>query len=123
MSIIAMQKIARAFFAIFFDPFSPVPWSLEQPGTGFANSGRFEKSPEENAMIGYWFDVVLVTLNTSQWVDASKNQNESCLVEVAAGAKFLPSKSRKMREIVHLQAGQCGNQIGAKVRGNQLSSM
>ena len=22
-----------------------------------------------------------------------------------------------MREIVHLQAGQCGNQIGAKVRG------
>ena len=28
-----------------------------------------------------------------------------------------------MREIVHLQAGQCGNQIGAKVRGYQLSSM
>ena len=24
-------------------------------------------------------------------------------------------KARKMREIVHLQAGQCGNQIGAKV--------
>ncbi|CAF90614.1 unnamed protein product, partial [Tetraodon nigroviridis] len=23
----------------------------------------------------------------------------------------------KMREIVHLQAGQCGNQIGAKVSG------
>merc|ERR1712038_213160 len=23
-------------------------------------------------------------------------------------------KARKMREIVHLQAGQCGNQIGAK---------
>jgi len=38
-------------------------------------------------------------------------------------SKFLPSKSRKMREIVHLQAGQCGNQIGAKVRGNQFSSM
>ena len=26
------------------------------------------------------------------------------------------SPSSKMREIVHLQAGQCGNQIGAKVR-------
>ena len=25
-----------------------------------------------------------------------------------------------MREIVHLQAGQCGNQIGAKVRLNLL---
>ncbi len=24
-----------------------------------------------------------------------------------------------MREIVHLQAGQCGNQIGAKVRTEQ----
>ena len=114
-----MQKIARAFFAIFFDPFSPVPWSLEQDMQILG----VLKSPEEKAMIGYWFDVVLVTINTSQWVDASKNQNESCLVEVAAGAKFLPSKSRKMREIVHLQAGQCGNQIGAKVRGNQLSSM
>jgi len=24
-----------------------------------------------------------------------------------------------MREIVHIQAGQCGNQIGAKVRTNR----
>ena len=37
-----------------------------EPGTGYANFGRFEKSPEEKAMIGYRFDVVLVTLNTSQ---------------------------------------------------------
>merc|ERR1711971_1374323 len=28
--------------------------------------------------------------------------------------KFLLFKTTKMREIVHLQAGQCGNQIGAK---------
>ena len=62
-----------------------------EPGTGYANFERFEKfekSPEEKAMIGYWFDVVLVTLNTSQWVDACKNQNESCSVEVAAGDFF-----------------------------------
>lgn len=26
-----------------------------------------------------------------------------------------------MREIVHLQAGQCGNQIGAKVRGENAA--
>ena len=26
-----------------------------------------------------------------------------------------------MREIVHLQAGQCGNQIGAKVSGEELN--
>ena len=26
-----------------------------------------------------------------------------------------------MREIVHLQAGQCGNQIGSKVRGGRKS--
>jgi len=26
-----------------------------------------------------------------------------------------------MREIVHIQAGQCGNQIGAKVRRNNCS--
>ena len=30
--------------------------------------------------------------------------------------KAAPENSFKMREIVHLQAGQCGNQIGAKVR-------
>lgn len=29
------------------------------------------------------------------------------------------SSSSKMREIVHLQAGQCGNQIGAKVSWNR----
>jgi len=28
-----------------------------------------------------------------------------------------------MREIVHIQAGQCGNQIGAKVRYRVLSSL
>lgn len=27
-----------------------------------------------------------------------------------------------MREIVHIQAGQCGNQIGAKVRIYKLSN-
>lgn len=27
-----------------------------------------------------------------------------------------------MREIVHLQAGQCGNQIGAKVRSDFLNN-
>lgn len=27
-----------------------------------------------------------------------------------------------MREIVHIQAGQCGNQIGAKVRLSRLAS-
>ena len=26
-----------------------------------------------------------------------------------------------MREIVHIQAGQCGNQIGAKVRSRELT--
>ena len=30
--------------------------------------------------------------------------------------QFLSKNPHKMREIVHLQAGQCGNQIGAKVR-------
>lgn len=30
--------------------------------------------------------------------------------------KYLPKNiSAEMREIVHIQAGQCGNQIGAKV--------
>lgn len=29
------------------------------------------------------------------------------------------TRSDNMREIVHLQAGQCGNQIGAKVRKNE----
>ena len=49
-----MQKIARAFFAIFFR--SVLPIILEPgttPGTGYANFRRFEKSPEEKAMIGY----------------------------------------------------------------------
>ena len=27
------------------------------------------------------------------------------------------NKTANMREIVHMQAGQCGNQIGAKVSG------
>ena len=45
-----MQKIARAFFAIFFR--SVLPTILE-PGTGYANFRRFEKSPEQKAMIGY----------------------------------------------------------------------
>ena len=109
-----MQKIDRAFFALFFSIRCPhylnlrsgsifvlavavrenvwehliSGYTIMEPGTGYANFGRFEKfekSPEEKAMIGYWFDVVLVTLNTSQWVDACKNQNESCSVEVAAG--------------------------------------
>jgi len=31
-------------------------------------------------------------------------------------------QTNKMREIVHLQAGQCGNQIGAKVCSQFLSS-
>lgn len=31
------------------------------------------------------------------------------------------SSATAMREIVHLQAGQCGNQIGAKVRGEPAS--
>ena len=29
--------------------------------------------------------------------------------------QFFPQQKSKMREIVHMQAGQCGNQIGAKV--------
>lgn len=28
-----------------------------------------------------------------------------------------------MREIVHIQAGQCGNQIGAKVRNNNMTDL
>jgi len=32
------------------------------------------------------------------------------------------TQTNKMREIVHLQAGQCGNQIGAKVCSLFLSS-
>lgn len=28
-----------------------------------------------------------------------------------------------MREIVHIQAGQCGNQIGAKVRKQNIKNM
>ena len=34
----------------------------------------------------------------------------------AATTLFLPYQTINMREIVHLQTGQCGNQIGAKVR-------
>lgn len=30
-------------------------------------------------------------------------------------SNLLSSTTDKMREIVHIQAGQCGNQIGAKV--------
>lgn len=42
-------------------------------------------------------------------------------------ASFVPSwdpphRSNNMREIVHLQAGQCGNQIGAKVGKRTLPS-
>ena len=33
-----------------------------------------------------------------------------------ASVKKTKKTKRKMREIVHIQAGQCGNQIGAKVR-------
>ena len=33
------------------------------------------------------------------------------------------TSNHKMREIVHLQAGQCGNQIGAKVTSNLNSPM
>jgi len=39
-----------------------------------------------------------------------------CLVWRLAGDCFkVCAEDSKMREIVHLQAGQCGNQIGAKV--------
>jgi len=34
---------------------------------------------------------------------------------------FAVNFTHKMREIVHLQAGQCGNQIGAKVRLSKYS--
>ena len=39
--------------------------------------------------------------------------------------QFSPNQSsissiNKMREIVHLQAGQCGNQIGSKVGGGNI---
>lgn len=36
--------------------------------------------------------------------------------KAAAAAAGAASDTGTMREIVHIQAGQCGNQIGAKVR-------
>lgn len=51
---------------------------------------------------------------------SSFKNNLSCFTNISTlffgFAKFLQLKGDKMREIVHIQAGQCGNQIGAKVR-------
>ena len=41
-----------------------------------------------------------------------RQRTDFCYVFVRNVVKYLD----KMREIVHIQAGQCGNQIGAKVR-------
>ena len=38
------------------------------------------------------------------------------LLFVSSNRNWVSLKFIKMREILHLQAGQCGNQIGAKVR-------
>lgn len=40
----------------------------------------------------------------------------AALRSVASSARHCQTLSAIMREIVHIQAGQCGNQIGAKVR-------
>ena len=40
------------------------------------------------------------------------------VVEFRLNFSFKFDIYKKMREIVHLQAGQCGNQIGAKVSKN-----
>jgi len=39
-------------------------------------------------------------------------------VSIVAESRLNRSETANMREIVHLQAGQCGNQIGAKVITN-----
>lgn len=45
------------------------------------------------------------------------------LLKVSCQPKLTHSKTIKMREIVHLQAGQCGNQIGAKVGIRTFSTL
>lgn len=47
------------------------------------------------------------TLGLSQWSKLTREESYSC--------RQVWTQRIKMREIVHLQAGQCGNQIGAKV--------
>lgn len=55
--------------------------------------------------------------NEMTWVKKWKRWCTIVRLHVRSGKRF-GEKRGKMREIVHLQAGQCGNQIGAKVRGH-----
>ena len=53
----------------------------------------------------------------SDWSRAGSCSAELGLQAVSQSLAVERSRHR-MREIVHLQAGQCGNQIGAKVRSH-----
>ena len=44
-----------------------------------------------------------------------RNSSLSSLLSLSQSAAGAEHQRGEMREIVHLQAGQCGNQIGAKV--------